>query len=245
MSLKANLVRVSMLAALLALAACEGVPSDAEKQAVRDARVEAHARQQLENYRQLKATGRADLALNIADHVLKNFPQTQAAAEIKPDVEALRAQVEGERKLQQLKALWVYHDDNDAEAGGRVRSAYIFAREALGPAENGEPAPRGRLVLRRHPQWGDDVYLLSERGPFTCGSPCQLSVQFDGAAARTVPGEIPETGEHAIFVKDFAHFAANLPGAQTVRIEATLKDAGPVTMEFEVGGYDPETIGTR
>lgn len=245
MSLKAILAVVLTLAMAFGLTACDGVPSEAEKQAVRDARIEAAAQKQLENYRQLKATGRADLALNIADHVLKNFPQTRAAVEIKPDVDVLRAQVGEERKLQQLKALWVYHDDNDAEAGGRVRSAYIFAKEALGPAENGEPAPRGRLVLRRHPQWGDDVYLLSERGPFTCASPCRLAVHFDGAEARSVEGEIPETGEHAIFVKDFAHFVASLPGTQVVRIEATLKEVGPVTMEFEVGGYDPQTIGMR
>lgn len=242
-------IRSIMLAftacAFVCLAACDGVPDEAEKQAVQQARIEAAAQKQLENYHQLKATGRADLALNIADHVLRNFPQTQAAAAIRPDMDALRAQVSDERRMQQLKALWVYHDENDAKAGGRVRSAYIFAKDLLGPAENGEPAPRGRLVLRRHPQWGDDVYLLSERGPFTCTSPCRLVVHFDGAAPRTVDGEIPETGEHAIFVKDFSHFAANLPGAQVVRIETTLKEAGPVTMEFEVGGYDPQTIGTR
>lgn len=231
--------------AFVCLAACDGVPDEAEKQAVQQARIEAAAQKQLENYHQLKTTGRADLALNIADHVLKTFPQSRAAAEIKPDVDALRAQVNDERRMQQLKALWVYHDEHDAEAGGRVRSAYIFAKDLLGPPENGEPAPRGRLVLRRHPQWGDDVYLLSERGPFVCGSPCRLNVQFDGAEPRLVEGEIPETGEHAIFVKDFARFARDLPGAQKVRVETELKEAGPVTMEFEVGGYDPETIGTR
>ncbi len=245
MSRKALFSTALTLVVALGLAACDGVPTEAEKQSVQQARVEAAAQKQLENYHQLKATGRADLALNIADHVLKNFPQTRAAAELKPDVEALRAQVGEERKMQRLKGLWVYHDEHDAEAGGRVRSAYIFAKEALGPAKNGEPAPRGRLVLRRHPQWGDDVYLLSERGPFTCTSPCRLVVHFDGAAPREVDGEIPETGEHAIFVKDFPHCAANLPGAQVVRIETTLKEAGPVTMEFEVGGYDPQTIGTR
>ena len=117
--------------AFVCLAACDGVPDEAEKQAVQQARIEAAAQKQLENYHQLKATGRADLALNIADHVLKNFPQTRAAAELKPDVEALRAQVGEERKMQRLKGLWVYHDEHDAEAGGRVRSAVVKAVSLL------------------------------------------------------------------------------------------------------------------
>lgn len=233
-----------VLIALLvtALAGCEPVPTEADKQAKMQARIEAEAEKQYANFEQLLAAGRADLALNIADHVLKNYPKTPAADKFRAKAEPLRAQIMAEREARRLAESWVYHDEEDEEAGGRVRTAYIFAKDPIGPSEAGKQAPRARLVLRRHPQWGDDVYLLSERGPFSCSTPCQLSVQFDDDQARTVAGEIPETGEHAIFVKDYAYFVQNLPNAENVRIEVTLEDGGAQTVNFEVGGYDPATI---
>jgi hypothetical protein len=236
----------ALLAALALLAGCG--PSEAERQAQAQqklqARMEAEAQKQLGNYQQLKASGRADLALNVADHVLKTFPQTQAAAALKAEVEPLRAQMRAEREARRLKDLWVYHDGHDADADGRVRTAYLFAREPLAREPGKEPA-RARLVLRRHPQWGDDVYLLSEHGPFACASPCRLSVAFDEDGARTVPGKIPETGEHAIFVEDFAYFVQHLPDASTVRIETALANGTTHTLLFEVGGYESATIGSR
>lgn len=241
------LARLAMLSLAMALLTGCG-PSEAERQAQAQAkmqaRIEAEAQKQYANYQQLIASGRADLALNIADHMIKTFPQAQATAQVKAEVEPLRAQMKAEREERRLKDLWVYHDGHDADAGGRVRTAYIFATEPLAKVPGKDPA-RARMVLRRHPQWGDDVYLLSEHGPFACATPCRLSVSFDDAAARTVPGEIPATGEHAIFVKDFAYFVQHLPDASRVSIDAALADGSTHTLVFEVGGYDPATVGTR
>lgn len=236
----------SMVLVFAALSGCG--PSEAERQvaaqAKMQARIEAEAQKQYANYEQLKAGGRIDLALNVADHMIKTLPQAQATAKVKAEVEPLRAQIAAEREARRLKDLWVYHDGHDAEAGGRVRTAYLFATEPLAKEPGKDPA-RARLVLRRHPQWGDDVYLLSEHGPFTCGTPCRLQVTFDDDPARTVEGEIPETGEHAIFVKDFAYFVKHLPDASRVSIEAALANGGARTLVFEVGGYDSATVGTR
>lgn len=231
---------------LLALSACG--PSEAEKQAQAQAqaqaRSEAAAEKHYQDFRQLMDAQRSDLALSLADYLVATHPQTRAAARIKAELEPLRAQVEEERETRRLQALWVYHDEHDAKAGGRVRSAYIFARDPIGPATNGEAAPRARLVLRRHPQWGDDVYLLSDRGHFSCASPCRLKVSFEPGQSRTVPGEIPPTGEPAIFVRDFKGFIRDLPQARTVSIEAVLKEGGPQTLHFEVGGYQGDKIGS-
>lgn len=217
--------------------------AQAKAQAQAQARREAEAQKQYQDYQQLLAAGRRDLALNLAEHLLKTYPESAPAARLQDEIAALRSEVEQARETRRLAELWVYHDDEDAEAGGRVRSAYIFARAPIGPAEAGATAPQARLVLRRHPQWGDDAYLLSERGPFSCGSPCRLDVRFDDGPARSVPGEIPPTGEPAIFVRDFAGFIRDLPEAQTLSIQARLKDGGAQTLLFEVGGYDPARIG--
>ena len=149
MSLR-RLAALPMAIVLASLAGCG--PSEAERQAEAQAkmqaRVEAEAQKQYANYQQLKASGRTDLALNIADHMIKTLPQAQATAKIKAEVEPLRAQIAAEQEARRLKDLWVYHDGHDAEAGGRVRTAYIFATEPLAPAQAGKEAPRARLVLR-------------------------------------------------------------------------------------------------
>ena len=143
-----------------------------------------------------------------------------------------------------LKGLWAYHDGEDKHAGGRVRSAYLYSSNTLGPAEPGKEAPRARLVLRRHPQWGDDVYLLTDRGHFACPSPCTVTAQFDDAPPVTYPGKLPETGEPAMFVEDFVAIVSAIPGAKKVRFTVTLDDGSSHTPEFELGGYDATTIGT-
>ena len=81
MSLR-RLAALPMAFVLASLAGCG--PSEAERQAEAQAkmqaRVEAEAQKQYANYQQLKASGRTDLALNIADHMIKTLPQAQATA---------------------------------------------------------------------------------------------------------------------------------------------------------------------
>lgn len=235
----------ALIIAVLALGACNNAEKlEAERQARHARAAEAKANDRLASFNQLKASGREDLALNLAEDIAANFPGTAAAKEVAPQLEALRAGVAAEGEGRRLAALWVYHSGEDADAGGVVRSAYLFSRNTLGEAEPGKEPPRARLVLRRHPQWGDDVYLLTERGKFTCASPCTVSVQFDDAAATDYPGKLPETGEPAIFVEDFRTFVTALPSADTVRFQFALDDGSTHTAEFEVGGYVEDTIGS-
>lgn len=227
------------------LAGCERGPDPEQQRAqMQAARAEAEAATRLKNVHEMQAIGRDDLALSFADDILQRFGNTRAAVEVAPLAQTLRAKVEAEREGKRLSELWVYHDAEDASAGGRVRTAYIYSSNALGPAADGKDAPKARLVLRRHPQWGDDVYLLSERGDFRCGSPCTVKVQFDDGESRIYPASIPSTGEPAIFVEDFTRFVGALPGAARVRITVELEQGGTQTPEFEVGGYNDATVGS-
>lgn len=235
---------VLALCAGLALAGCDNAEKlEAEKQARHAALREGEAAERLANLRQMQAIGRDDLALTLADDLVQRFPGTRAAADAAPLLQTLRAKVEAESEARRLKGLWAYHSTDDKDAGGVVRTAYLYSSNSLGAAEGASPAPRARLVLRRHPQWGDDVYLLSERGHFACGSPCTVSVRFDDAAAVVYPAKLPETGEPAMFVEDFRQFVGALPGAKRVRFQVTLADGSQHEPEFELGGYDPATIG--
>lgn len=237
--------RILLLATALALGACNNAEKlAAEKAARHAAQAEKEAATRLASLKQMQTIGRDDLALNFANDILQRFPNTKAAIEAKPLVESLRVKVEGEQEGNRLRELWAYHTTDDKDAGGTVRTAYLYSTNTLGPAEAGKPAPKARLVLRRHPQWGDDVYLLSDRGHFSCPNPCTVSVQFDDAPPTVYPAKLPETGEPAMFVEDFKTFLSALPGAARVRFEVTLKDGGAQTPEFELGGYNPDTIGS-
>jgi hypothetical protein len=236
---------VAALTAAFTLAACSNAEQlEAEKRERHARAAEAKASERLASLRQLQATGRDDLALNLAEDLVKSFPGTSAAKEIAPTLDELRSKVSADADARRLAALWVYHSGEDADAGGMVRSAYLFSANTLGEAEAGQEAPKARLVLRRHPQWGDDVYLLTERGHFACADPCTVSVQFDDAAATTYPAKLPETGEPAMFVEDFKTFVLALPSAERVRFEVTLDDGSTHAPVFEVGGYNEETIGS-
>lgn len=239
------LPKILLLAGLLGLAGCNNAERlEAEKRARHAAQAEVEATARLANLRQMQAIGRDDLALNFAEDIVQRFPGTKAAAEAGPLREQLRSSVAAKAEETRLKGLWAYHDSEDKDAGGRVRSAYLYSSNTLGPAEPGKEAPRARLVLRRHPQWGDDVYLLTDRGHFACPSPCTVTAQFDDAPPVTYPGKLPETGEPAMFVEDFVAIVSAIPGAKKVRFTVTLDDGSSHTPEFELGGYDATTIGT-
>lgn len=235
-------LRLALLALLSActLSACDTGPTPEEKQAALAARAEAEAQAQLKNFNDAMSGRRPDMALNFAEYILRTYPQTQVAAQIRPQAEQLRAQVEGARETKRLADLWVYHSVDEKEAGGTVRTAYIYSRNAIGAELDGSET-RARLVLRRHPQWGDDVYLLADGG-FVCKGKCSVPVSIDGAASKA-PAYLPETGEPAIFVENFKTFVAALPEAKTVTMDVVLQKGGAKTLEFEVGEYNPATIG--
>lgn len=223
------------------LAACDTGPTPEERQAALAAKAEAEAQEQLRNFNDAIAGRRPDMALNFAEFILRTYPQTQTAAQIKPQAEALRAQVGAERERKRLTDLWVYHSVDDKEAKGVVRTAYIYSRDPVGAELDGSEK-RARLVLRRHPQWGDDVYLLADGG-FVCKGKCTVKVQVDDTPARDVPAYLPETGEPAIFVEDFRKIVAALPDATTLTLDVVLDQGGAKTLVYEVGEYNPATVG--
>lgn len=227
-------IRIAIAAiGLLALAACD---REAEREAARQAaaqRTEAAAAQQAQQYQAARDEGNWRLAKAYSDVLLADYPATDAAAAIADTVEDTRRRAEAERETQRLALLWSYHDE--AVDGGRQRSAYVYASD---PAR-----PRVRVVLRRHPEWGQSVYLLIEEGEFDCApAGCSVRIAFDDAAPRAFDASKPEENLQALFVEDDARFIAALEPASTVTLEA--RHAGePLVLRFEVGGYEPERLG--
>ena len=152
----------------------------------------------------------------------------------------MREELEALLEKRRLANLWDYQAI-PVEGGGTQHTAAIYSKVVM-PLEEGTPAPTpdARLILRRHPDWGDSVYLVLEMSALRCGPPCRLSIRFDDAPAREFAGEPADTGTGpALFIKDEAAFREALMQAQSLRIELPRSGALVPVFEFEVGGFRP------
>lgn len=225
-----------VLPALLvfALAACGGAGAPPPPPAA--PANSAQAQKDLDAFRQLVAAGSHEFAVTMGREVLRKHPGSPAAAEVAQALPAIEQRAKDEAESKRLGALWTYLT-NDLR-GVTQHTASIYSSV---PAREAE---RVRLILRRHAEWGQSVYLFDGDGGdrtrkgFVCGSACRLPARIDGVAV-SLAAHSPETGEPAVFLDDDAGFIARLAGGAK-RIEIDLRHAtrGPFTAVFEVGGYD-------
>ncbi len=240
LTLVRQLARACLILALPALlAACD----DGERQRV--AAEAAAARQEsmaAELLRQLEASerdGRPDLARAFAEDLVLRFPQTAAGKSAATRIEALRTAADAEAEARRLRGLWTYHDVEEPKSGGRVRTAYLHGV----PASEGLPPLR--LVLRRHPEWGQSAYVLVNGGDFACRSDdCRATLIVDDAAPRAVHVSRAQGADPpALFIEKDAEFLAALDAAKTLSLVMPLADGREARYAFEVGGFEIEQLG--
>ena len=88
-------------------------------------------------------------------------------------------------------------------------------------------------------------YVRSHVPPFEALKlPKMIPVHFDDAAPMRMKAYLPETGEPAIFISDDRDFIVRMDKAQRVAFDVNLKGKGAQTLQFEVGGYEPEKFAT-
>lgn len=236
MSSRIPQVLVSAVLALF-LVACNrqeapAAPS-AEALAAAKAQMEAKAEQHYAMYEQMLKAGNAELALPLGDELLKMYPDSAAAARIRPDIEALREKATTEGESRRMARLWTYQ--TSPMAGGTQSTATIYSNE-----DSAVAGEKVRLVFRRHTAWGQSVFLYGREPGFTCAKKCRVTMSFDDGAPTTMEGSIPPTGEPAIFIEEDKAFIARVAKAKTVAIEVNEKGKPPRSLHFDVGGYDPD-----
>ncbi|KFL36789.1 hypothetical protein [Arenimonas donghaensis] len=218
---------------VLLLAACQPEPVD-------PAADETAGAEKLALYEAARADGDFEIAEMHGNLLDQDHGKTQAAATMRKTIDEVRAQAEAMRERRRLIGLWDYQ--SVAVEGGTQHSAAIYSKVPGYDAESGGPAPRpeARLVLRRHPQWGESAYLVLEMSTLRCGPPCRLAIRFDDQPAREFAGEPADTGTGpALFIKDEPGFLAAMSSAQRVRIELPRNGVLVPRFEFEVGGFRP------
>jgi hypothetical protein len=234
-------IQISRLLAIAGLAvvivACnrQEAPSapSAEAIAAAKAQQDAKAEQHYAMYEQMLQADNAELALPLGDELLKLYPDSAAAARIRPDIEALREKATTEGESRRMSRLWTYQ--TSPMAGGTQSTATIYSQNEGG--SSGEPV---RLVFRRHTEWGQSVFLYGSEPGYTCAKRCRVGMTFDDDPPMTMEGSIPPTGEPAIFIEEDKAFIAKVAKAKRVKIEVNEKDKPPRFLMFEVGGYDAE-----
>ena len=225
---------------LAMLAACSKTPAPPAQDpaAVAKAERDAKAAKDASLYEQMRASGSTDIAANLGDEILKTYPGTAAAAQVRKTIGEVHDRAAHQIESTRLSRLWAYN--NVPEAGGTQFSAAIPSKEAL------RDNARIRLVLRQHPKWGQSVYLLLDNATFDCSKGCAtLRVSFDGAPTQRMKATIPPTGEPALFIDDNVGFIARLEKSKTVAIDVAIKGVGAKNEVFEVGGYDASKMPNK
>ena len=228
------------LAALLALAACKPAEDPAARAAAQAAQAERAAEAAAQQFETEFERKNWPLARAHGDVLMSKFPDSQAAARIRPQYEEAKATAEAEREKRRMQSLWIYQ--TEPAKGGEQLSASIYAREPLDVDGSG-PKPV-RLIFRDHPEWGRSSYLTLEAGDFNCYGGCKLKIALDGGTPRTMAGSRPKTDEAiAMFVNDErALWKLAKQAEKTLSIEFPVKAGGTRTAVFEVGELNPDRL---
>jgi hypothetical protein len=233
-----HLSPIAFVLALALIAACSNKSSQPAVLAPvspTQAAASAQAAKSIEMYRQLLQSNSYELAAPIGQEIVAKYsggPEAKEVQETLADTLAKANAISGRRRLERL---WIYQTGK--ESGGDQTTASIYDSQ---PASS----DRIRLILRRHSAWGQSAYLFAGGKGFDCGKACTLAVRFDDAPMQRIKAHLPETGEPAIFITDDQGFIAKMDKAQKVSFDVVLKNKGPQTLVFEVGGYDAEKFAT-
>lgn len=216
--------RITALACALALAACQPAPPPAPA-------VDPNAAKDLAAYNELIGMKSHAIAVTMGREILRKYPGTPAAAEVARTLPAIEAAATASADEKRMAALWSYQQNK--QAGGDQSAASLYSSVPSSETE------RLRLILRRHSDWGESVYLFAGGQGFDCAAPCTVGVAFDDAAAVRWPAHVPETGEPALFIDRDVAFTKQLEAARRITISVKLKGRGAKDVVFDVGGYDP------
>lgn len=200
---------------------------DAQQQTQADA---ATANANLETYRQLLRIHNDEMAVTMGKDIVSRFPTSAAAVEVQQTLPAIEQRYRENSEKTRLAALWWYQV---APMAGGTQSTATIRNSQPGSAE---PV---KLVLRRHTQWGQSVFLFGSGHGFVCRGTCTLALTVDGKSVRS-KAFAPPTGEPALMFRDDKGFIAMLRKARKISMDVTLVDGEKKqTLVYEVGGFDP------
>lgn len=226
-------VTLFAVCSLFALAACSqqepSAPSQADA-AKAQAQAEAdEANNQLQTYRKMLQMKNDEMASQLGQEIVQQFPNSDAAKEVQQTLPAVQQRWKETSEKRRLTALWTYQVG--PMEGGTQSTASLYST-----SPSGDRAVR--LVLRRHTKWGQSVFMFGTGHGFVCKGNCVIQAQFDGKL-HPLRAFLPTTGEPAIFIRDDKPFIEAMEKTKRITMNVEMQDGGKQTLVFEVGGYDP------
>jgi hypothetical protein len=221
-----------LLALLVALAACQPAEVD-------PAFDEAKGAELLARYEAARADSDFEIAEAHGDQLRQLHGETEAAATMRRTIGQVRDEAEKMREHRRLVGLWEYQEI--PAAGGLQNTAALYSRFEVDPESEVAAIPDARLILRRHPEWGESAYLVLTQQALQCGPPCVMQIRFDDGEPQRFTGDPADTGTGpALFIEDRDRFLAAMMQAGRVRIELPRSGHLVPVFEFEVGGFLPQ-----
>ncbi len=222
----------------LLLAGCGPSASDIAAERARNAKLEheAAANAQARNYVQARDAGQWELAQAYANQLMHDAPDTVAAREVQGTLTDTGIHADEARDKRRLGQLWTYNTEF-LEGGGEnvVHTAAIYATKDANDINNDQVPVR--LVLRRHPKWGRNAYLVLDHGEFDCPPGCKESIKFDDQPAVMFATHKSEQNKQAMFIDDEETIRNILDKIRVITIDTSV-DGRPRSISFEVGGFD-------
>lgn len=181
--------------------------------------------------------------LGIAQALIRNHPGTleaETAKELLPKLQQL--QVEPERASQ-----WRYYNSQDAMSSKPIFNASVTSTNSFEFGFPYQGSQHATLSIRKHPRWGNDVFLTIEKGQILCSTyECPVRIRFDDSPPQTFSGNEPsDNSSETVFIPGYANFTKKLKKAKRVRIEVNVFQQGTLVTEFEVEGFDPEKLSSK
>lgn len=218
----------------LTLAACsqqdQNTPSPADAAKAQAQREAAEANSDLQTYRKMLQMKNDDMASQLGEEIVKQFPTSAAAKEVEQTLPQVEQRWKETSEKRRLAAMWSYQVG--PMEGGTQSTASLYSTRP-----SGDHAVR--LVLRRHTKWGQSVFLFGTGHGFVCKGNCIIPARFDDKS-HPLRAFLPTTGnEPAVFIRDDKAFIEALEKTKRIEMDVETRDEGKRTLLFEVGGFDP------
>lgn len=232
-SLFRHAIAAAAVCSLLAISACsqqdQNTPSPADAAKAQAQAEAAEATSQLQTYRQMLQMKNDEMASQLGEEIVKQFPNSDAAKEVQQTLPQVEQRWKETSETRRLSALWTYQVG--PMEGGTQSTASLYST-----SPSGDRAVR--LVLRRHTKWGQSVFIFGTGHGFVCKGNCVIQAQFDGKP-HPLRAFLPTTGEPAIFIRDDKPFIDAMEKTKRITMNVEMQDGGKQTLVLEVGGFDP------
>ena len=221
---------VAVLCGVLALAGCNSQDQEQAASAPAASAQNDDAARKLDTYRQLVRIHNDEMTVTMGHDILDRYPDSAAAKEVQQTLPGIEKRWKEESEKRRLDALWQYQVS--PMQGGTQSTATTYSSQGAGN-------DRVRLVLRRHTDWGQNVFLYGGGHGFVCRGNCTIHATFDGKE-HGIRAFAPSTGEPALMIRDDDDFIARMKKAKKITMDVTLVDGEKQeTLVYEVGGFDP------